>query len=289
MINETGTPTVGKPAGSLTPAESNMSTPQSHRVVISLCFILALHFGLSASVSATSPDPLASSLEQADSLFDEGKYAVAQKLLEDLLKTHPTNAGVLWRLANHMINNGDGSNDDAKEQLYRKAIAYAERAIKADPRNPYGHAYLAAAHGSIGMFVGGKEKVKLANLIRDELDEALRLDPRNQVANTIYGTWHREVATVGWIERQLANMFLGSMPDGSLEKSIFHLKTAIAEGPNVLRHHYELGRTYIAADREKEAAASFRTALKCQDSWKIDYRRREKMREFLAERSRGRE
>ncbi len=236
------------------------------------------------SASGVASDALGDTIGQADRHFDEGSYDAALKLMENLYKSNPSNVEVLWRLSYYAINDGDaGSDDAAKERYYRKSIDYAERAVKADPRSSYARSCLAAAYGSIGMFVGGKEKVKLANRIRDELDEALRIDPRNQIANTIYGTWHREVATVGWIERQLANMFLGSMPDGSLDKSIYHLKAAIAEGPGVLRHHFELGRTYLAADRDKEAAAAFRTALKCKDSWKIDPIRRKRMREWMAD------
>ena len=131
------------------------------------------------------------------------------------------------------------------------------------------------------MYAGGEEKVKLANRIRDELDVALKLDPENQVAHTIYGTWHREVADVSWIERKLANIFLGSMPDGSFERSVFHLRKAIDIAPDILRHRYELGLTYIAMDREKDAAAAFRGALKCPDGWKVDPIRREFMRDWL--------
>ena len=71
------------------------------------------------------------------------------------------------------------------------------------------------------------------------------------------------------------------MPDGSIEQSVMHLKKAVQVAPTVLRHRYELGLTYIAADRDREAAAAFRAALKCPDGWRIDPRRRERMREWL--------
>ncbi|MCZ7557779.1 MAG: hypothetical protein M5R41_15380 [Bacteroidia bacterium] len=236
------------------------------------------------NASRTVRDALSEQLAQADNYFDQGKYSAARQIVEDLRNGNPSNAEVLWRLSYYTINDGDAATDDAaKERLYRKSIDYAEAAVRNDKRNSFARASLAAAYGSIGMFVGGKEKVRLANRIRDELDEALRINPRNQMANTIYGTWHREVATVGWVERQLANVFLGGMPDGSLDKSITHFRAAIAEGPGVLRHHFELGLTYIAADRKQDAAAAFRTALKCRDGWKIDPLRRKYMREWLAD------
>ncbi len=224
------------------------------------------------------------SLEKCDRLFDKQAYDSARRLLEKMLKKAPNDAEVLWRLSNHAINDGDAATDPERQKRYfKKGVAYAERAVKADNNNAFAHAYVAAAYGSYAMFAGGEEKVKLANSIRDELDMALKLDADNQVAHTIYGTWHREVASVSWLERQLANMFLGSMPDGSIEESINHLKKAIKSGPKVLRHRFELGLTYAAADRDKEAAATFRAALKCPNGWRIDPIRRIRMRDWLSD------
>lgn len=235
----------------------------------------------SMHVHAMTPE-----IEQADELFDRQEYDAARRLLETLLRSRPNDAEVLWRLSNYAINDGDAARyatpeNPAAKQYYQNAVRYAERAVQADPGNAYAHAFLAASFGSYAMYAGGKEKVKLANRIRDELDIALELDPRNQVAHTIYGTWHREVAEVSWVERQLANVFLGGMPDGSIERSIYHLNAAIKIAPKVLRHHYELGKTYIAAEKKKEAAQAFRRALQCRDSWNIDPWRRARMKEWL--------
>ncbi|MBR9978439.1 MAG: tetratricopeptide repeat protein [Bacteroidetes bacterium] len=229
---------------------------------------------------------ISAELERADRLFDRQEYDKARRLLERLLPSRPNDAEVLWRLSNYAINDGDavryGSGDDvATRKYYHTAVRYAERAVQADPENANAHAFLAASYGSYAMYAGGKEKVKLANRIRDELDIALKLDPRNQVAHTIYGTWHREVADVSWVERQLANVFLGGMPDGSIGKSIYHLQKAIDIAPTVLRHHYELGKTCIAAEKKKEAAQAFRRALQCPDGWKVDPWRRTRMKEWL--------
>ncbi|MFA6235233.1 MAG: hypothetical protein WC824_13745, partial [Bacteroidota bacterium] len=174
-----------------------------------------------ASLAAGTGDPVSpersSVLDKCDQMFDKQEYDAARRMLEQLLKDTPNDAEILWRLANHAINDGDAATDPARQQRYfKKAVTYAERAVKSDNNNAFAHAFLAASYGSYAMFAGGEEKVKLANRIRDELDIALKLDSDNQVAHTIYGTWHREVSDVSWIERQLANLFLGSVPDGSI-------------------------------------------------------------------------
>ncbi len=259
---------------------------QMKGILLVLTALLLVSLSFATVAASPSGDPSSSarltSLEKCDRLFDSQQYDAARRILEGMLKEHPDDVEVLWRLSNHAINDGDAATDEARQERYfRKAVSYAERAVKADNDNAFAHAFLAASYGSYAMYAGGEEKVKLANRIRDELDIALKLDPDNQVAHTIYGTWHREVADVSWIERQLANMFLGSMPDGSIEQSVMHLKKAVQVAPKVLRHRYELGLTYIAADRDREAAAAFRAALKCPDGWRIDPRRRERMRTWL--------
>jgi tetratricopeptide (TPR) repeat protein len=253
---------------------------------IFLLFLLVAVPALHAQ--ATKSDDLSDTFEKrirrSDELFAGGKFSQSRHILDKLLRSHPSDAGVLWRMSRHMINDGDGTDDsEKKERYYRKSVEYSEAAVKADARDADARAYLAASYGSYAMFAGGKEKVKLANRIRDELDEALRLDPDNQVALTIYGTWHREVSEVSWVERQLANMFLGSMPDGSLDESIRYLNAAVRVAPKVFRHRFELARSYIAAERMEDAAASFRAALKCPTSWKTDDPRRPRIREWLKE------
>ena len=252
-------------------------------LLLTLLIPTILHAQRSAEVNAVD-ESIEDALRRSDVLFEQTKYRASHGILKALHEKHPNNAAVLWRLASHMINDGDGSsNAERKEALYRKAVEYSLAAVKSDNANANAHAYLAASWGSVGMFEGGREKVKLTTNIRDELNHALKLDPNNQVALTIYGTWHREVSDVSWVERQLANMFLGSLPDGSIEQSIRYFKKAIKLGPDVFRHRFELALTYIAADRIKDAAASFRAALKCPTRWKTDDPRRPRIREWLKE------
>lgn len=265
-----------------------MSTSKFTYLFMALMVGLALQ--LRAAGGSESPRPRAprseivSAIEQNDVLIGGRHYGEALALMERTNALYPGNADVLWRLVAHMINDGDAlkdRNEAKRESCYRRAVEYGEASVKADPENSNAHAYLAAAYGSVAMFEGGKGKVKLANTIREELDIALKLDPKNAVAHTIYGTWQREVSEVGWVERRLANMFLGSLPEASLDESVRHFNVAIQADPKVLRHRYELGLTYIAMDREDLASRSFRAALTCPDLLRTDPNRRREMQAWL--------
>ncbi len=240
--------------------------------------LCAMPLGAPAAESERVPT---SSLRMADSLFRACRWEQERTVLLEARTRHPRNAELLWRLANSWINEGDALVGSKAEACYKRAIACAEEAIAAEPASANAHALHAAALGSLAMFAGGREKVRLTHRIREALDRALLLDADNQIAHTIYGTWHREVADVGWIERKLANLLLGGLPDGSFEASVRHFKAAIRRDPTILRHHCELGMTYEAMDRPDLAAASYRNAIACRDSWSTDQRRRTAMRAFL--------
>lgn len=243
-----------------------------------------LSVSLRVDGSAAGPDRSLESYQQlADSLFRSCNWKQTRATLMEARRVYPRSAEVLWRLSNSYINEGDALEGDKAEAAFHRSIEYAEEAVRSDPRNANAHALHAAALGSLAMFAGGKQKVKMTYQIRDALDRALAIDQANVIAHTIYGTWHREVADVGWVERKLADVFLGGLPKGSFELSVRHLKSAIRSDPGMLRHHYELGLTYEAMDQPLRAAAAYRAALLCSDSWSIDWKRRQRMKDFLAE------
>ena len=258
---------------------------QTIRTFMFCVMLLALFLSGQGFAHASDPKAVAgevqAALRKSDSLFSALRYADALTVLEVENKAHPSQAEVLWRLSSHLINVGDVASENTKDEYYQKSVAYAEKAVAIDPRNANAHAYVAAALGSHAMFVGGKEKVQLANRIRDELDRALALDAKNQVAHTIYGTWHRSVTDVSWVERKLASIFLGGLPDGNFNESVRHFRIAIEIAPNVLRHRYELGLTYIAMDKPEMAVQSYREALKCPIAWSTDPLRKVEMRAYI--------
>lgn len=69
------------------------------------------------------------------------------------------------------------------------------------------------------------------------------------------------LGSIAWIERQLAAIFLGSLPEGEYDESESALKKAIALAPGVICHHIELGELYMQQDRNREALEEFRQVV----------------------------
>jgi tetratricopeptide (TPR) repeat protein len=199
-----------------------------------------------------------SSLARGDQAFLSIDYPRAQAIYDSVLVSTEDSADVLWRLARLYVCNGDVAPEDERLALYRLAEGYAHGCIRADSMMPEGHTWMAAALGNIAMFEGGKTKVKLCTMIKLELDCSIRLDPDDDVAYSILGSFYRALGNVSWIERQLVSIFLGGLPAGGFEDAEAALRKAISLSPDIIRHHYELGELFIDLDRNQEALEEFR-------------------------------
>ncbi len=205
-----------------------------------------------------SPASLPPSLERGDQEFSRINYPLAEAIYDSALSSITDSADVLWRLARVYVCMADVAPQEQKLTLYRQAEVFARRCIYSDSTKSEGHTWRAAALGNIAMFEGSKTKIRLCYEIKKELECSITLNPADDIAHSILGSFYMALGNVSWIERQLAAVFLGKLPDGGYEESEAALRKAIALAPNVIRHHFELGDLYIQQDREREALAEFR-------------------------------
>lgn len=195
-----------------------------------------------------------------DAEFVRLEYGRAAEVYDSARAVAPDSAQYLWRLARLYVCVGDMTEREQREETYRKAAAYAVRCIQADSNIAEGHTWKAAALGNIAMFEGSKGKVRLCNEIKQELDRAITLDSLDDVAYSIMGSFYLALGKVSWIERQLASVFLGSLPDGGFEEAEAALRRAIAIAPGIVRHRFELALVFKEEGKTREAIESFRMA-----------------------------
>jgi len=212
------------------------------------------------------------SLVEGDEAFVRTDYVRAAAIYNSTLGVTADSAEVLWRLARVYVCMGDLAEKNKKSEFYRSADDYARRCILADSTKSNGHTWRAAALGNIAMFEGGKEKIKLTYRIRDALASAIRLNPGDDIAYSILGSFYLALGNVTWVERQLAAVFLGRLPDGGYPEAEENLKKAIALAPEVIRNHCELGKVYLEMDRKHEALEQFRIVLTLPVWWGTDAR-----------------
>jgi tetratricopeptide (TPR) repeat protein len=180
-------------------------------------------------------------------------YQAAAAIYDSLLHTTTDSSAILWRLARVHICMGDVEEGDLSARHYRQAEMYARRSVQLDSMSSLTHTWYAAAIGSVALHEGGKTKVRIAHEVRRELDRAIALNPNNDIAYSILGSFYHALAGLSWIERQLAAIFVGHLPEGSYETGEEALKKAIELNPRAARHYYELGLLYVDWDRPELA------------------------------------
>ena len=217
----------------------------------------------------------------ADEAFFRIDYPLAVSAYESLLQENPHNPEILWRLARVYVCMGEVAGEKERKVLYNTAVSYARRCIQADSTRAEGHTWLAGALGYVALYGGLSEQVTLSHEVKSEVDHALAINPDDDIACSIKGSFYRALGNVGWVKRRIAGIFVGSVPEGGYEESEAALKKAIAIAPGVMRHHYELAVLYLDWDRTAEAKKILEHAVTLPIQTAIDRPRLAKIKELL--------
>lgn len=217
-----------------------------------------------------------------DEAFLRIDYAAAIAAYEGQLHSHPDDADLLWRLARVYVCAGEVTEEDEGDEYFARAESFARRCLALAPAKAEGHIWLAAALGYRALNAGLREQVHLTNELSAEIEKALALDPDNDAAYSIRGSLYRALGNLSWVQRQLAELFVGEIPDGGFEEGEAALKTAIRLAPDVMRHHYELGVLYLDWGRTEDGRKALETAASLPVRVAIDRPRLAKIAELLA-------
>jgi tetratricopeptide (TPR) repeat protein len=169
-------------------------------------------------------------------------------------KLEPKNVALLLRIARqyrHLMT--DATSSAEKLRLGAIALGYGHRAAKLAPNDSDAQLSPAITYGKMLPIQGSKQQLESSPLIKAAADEAIRLNPRNDLAWHILGRWHQTLANVGGVKRTLGGLMYGKLPTTTNEAAVTCFDKAIAINPHRLRHYIELGRTYAQMGRSAEA------------------------------------
>lgn len=212
------------------------------------------------NIQAAEDPEVNKAVERAAALYKQFKTRDALVELERALKLDGDNLEALVWSARAYIDLGDlipetGSDwQEKRKEKYRVAEEYAQKAAKIDPESTWAHFYMAVAMAKTAALSSVKEQIALAHEIRERVNKSIAMDPANGYAYHVLGVWHRRMAEIGGAKRFMALVFLqGSVPKGSMDKSVHYLKKAISHNPGVITHHLELAKTYKALGKTELA------------------------------------
>jgi tetratricopeptide (TPR) repeat protein len=208
-----------------------------------------------------------------------------QEALEIYLKAdalQPNDAEILRRIAKQysqlMVSE---SKTPENRELARKALEYAQRAVKIDPNNANARLSLAICYGKAAFLESAKRRIEMSRLIREEADAALRLDPGSDYAWHVLGRWNFELANFNAALRFLAETIYGKFPNASNARAAECFEKAISLQPDRVIHHVELGRAYAALGRKPEAIAELKKGLALPSREKDDNESKDRARKAL--------
>ena len=229
-----------------------------------LLILFVVQFWPLAGLSAEAEN-LSTLLQKADRLDDNDHFLEAITILKGLEKGDPTNVEILYRISRVESDLVDDLPDDAKKKGHDYAVesmAYAKRAIEADPQSSDAHVAAAIAYGVMTDFVDDRTKMEYSKFIKDEAEKAIELDPKNDYAYLVLARWNFEMTQLNPILKGMAELLYGQMPSASQEKALEDFQKAIEIAPNKMIHHFSYGEALAKLGRKEEARAEYQKVLR---------------------------
>jgi len=147
------------------------------------------------------------------------------------------------------------TNEGERTALYKRAEAYARRAVSLRPNDAESHFQLAKAIGRNAETMGSKDKVKFGGVVYDEAMAALKIDSTHAGALHVMGAWNANVMRLNGVARFMAKNLLGGkiFGEASWDNAIKYFEKSVASEPTSIRHRLDLAEVYL--DRDMKAKA----------------------------------
>ncbi len=143
----------------------------------------------------------------------------------------------------------------------RNMRMWAERALSLNPNSSTGHAMLAGALGMQAQLTGSqKQIISSAWLVRNHAERAVLID-NNSIGHLVLGRWHREIASVNVGLRMVVQLVSGKLPEGSYERSLYHLREILKIFPDNNTVYAEMAYTYERMGEWKKAQEMFQQSI----------------------------
>src|SRR4051794_32225818 len=261
----------------------------SASTVVSLMKLI-LHCFFATAATALLLVNVASGAESADDLMAKGKVFEKKFQAKDALplylsaeKQEPKDPELLVHIARqYRYLMTDAPDKAEKLRLGHLALDYSNRAAACGPKNCDAQLAPAITLGKMLPYMPTKDQVSATPQIKESVDKALAIDPKNDTAWHILGRWNRVLAEVNSMKRFLGGLIYGQLPKGSYEEAKHAMKKAISLNPDRLMHYIELGRIYAQMGKNEEARQLINKGLAMPDTEKDDPETKERGRESLA-------
>jgi tetratricopeptide (TPR) repeat protein len=235
--------------------------------------------------------PLAYAQSAVAALIEQGMAQDARLDTASALQTFlqaeklaPNDANILYRVAReYALSMNDAQSKGEQRSRGEQALAYAKRAVAADPKNAQAQLAAAICYGRLEPLVDARTKVGFSRLIKEHADAAVGLDPTDSYAYHVLGVWNYELANLNPLLRAMARAVYGALPAASYEEAERYFLKAVELAPARVAHRVELGRTYAALGKKDLARKELTLGLSLPDREKDDPESKRRARQALQE------
>jgi tetratricopeptide (TPR) repeat protein len=215
---------------------------------------------LSVPLKAQDADALLKDAQKLETSFREAD-ALQQYL--QVLRLQPSNVAVLCKVSElYNVLGKRQASKDVEKQYYRTGKVYAEKALSVNPNYSDANFVMAMAMGRMSLISSGSEKIKAVKEIKYYAERCIQLDPNNYKGYHVLGKWHYEVSDLNSLERWLVKVTYGSLPQSSLDQSIYYYEKCGRLNPSFVLNYLELAKAYKRKDENAKAISLLTTMLK---------------------------
>lgn len=197
---------------------------------------------------------LAAGLDDAKELYSKGEFLRASQIAADL----ETSAGFSFA-ARSLAEFASSRPRDERDELYSTCERYARKAVQLNSKSADGYFEIAVAVGQLANLRDASYAISagVPSQVRDNLNQALELNPKHWFAMVVLGRWHAEMTSrgIGWI--------YGANGDRAVEL----LELAIRTAPKRILVRVETALAFLVLDKQKyreRAKRELETAVKLE-------------------------
>ena len=246
---------------------------------ISLLCLLLSHVASEGVAATSSTHEL---LKQGD-VFDLRLHP--REALECYLpaeKLDPENVSLLLRIARQYRHQmADAAVLTEKIRLSAMGLSYAQRAVMLAPKDSDAHLSVSISYAKSLELYGNKDKMKALREVKCCADQAIALNPTNDVAWYILGRWHERVADLGVLKRKVAELAYGSLPPATNDDAVRCFTRAIRLNPERSVYYVDLGIICAAMANKADAKKFIEKGLALPNQGKDDPDTKNRGREIL--------
>jgi tetratricopeptide (TPR) repeat protein len=254
---------------------------KTHRILVIFNSISAITVLLLTGLALRAA-PADELIARGDSCYTKLQAVEALKFYLPAEKLEPNNVRLLVHMSReyrHLMI--DATSAQEKLSLGNTAVNYARRAVAINPNDPEAQLAVAISYGKMEPLETNRQKFDAVHIIKDSIDKAIKLDPRNDLGWHVLGRWHEGLAEVNPVVRAMAQIAFGKLPDSTHEEAVVCFEKAIALNPNRLMHYIELGLVYAQMGRTDDARRLINTGLSMPNTEKDDPEIKRQGREVL--------